>query len=83
VTFPDVGTGITISASCGKWDLSGYVAVAVDVHNVSTRPVTLIGDLNGQSWHNSFLHVEAGQRDTMPDGVSAILWTMRSSGRAG
>ena len=65
VTFSQAGTGIIITAPDGRWDLSQYVAVAIDVHNVSARPVTLIGELNGQPWHNSFLHVDAGQTDTM------------------
>jgi hypothetical protein len=65
VTFSDAGTGVTITAPDGQWDLSEFVAVAVDVHNVSAQPVTLIGELNGQSWHNSFLYLGPGQRDTM------------------
>lgn len=65
VTFSDAGAGVMITAPGGKWDLSRYVAVAIDVHNVSAGPVTLIGELNGQDWINSFLHVDAGKRSTM------------------
>ena len=49
----------------GAWDLSQFVAVAIDVCNVGAKPVTLIGELNGQPWTNSFLHVPVGETDTM------------------
>ena len=65
VRFPKPGTGVTLAAPKGAWNVQRYVAVAIDVQNTGTRPVTLIGDLNGRSWTNSFLHVAAGKTETM------------------
>ena len=65
VGFPKAGSGVAVSAPRGVWNLSQYVAVAVDVRNVGQAPVTLIGELNGRSWINSFLHVPGDEADTM------------------
>ena len=65
VSFAEPGTGVMLTAPHGAWDLSRYVAVAIAVRNVGTKPVTLVGELNGQPWANSFLHVPAGRADTM------------------
>ncbi len=65
VHFPKAGAGVLFTAPGGKWNLNDFVAVAIDVQNLSARPVTLTGELNGMPWTNSFLHIRAGQADTM------------------
>ena len=65
VCFSKPAAGVMLTAPQGAWDLGRYVAVAVDVRNVGAKPVTLIGELNGRPWINSFLHVPAGKTDTM------------------
>jgi hypothetical protein len=65
VRFSAPGTGVMLTAPEDAWDLHEYVAIAIDVRNVGTGSLTLIGELNGQSWTNSFLHVPAGKTDTM------------------
>lgn len=65
VAFPEAGTGVMLTAPDGKWDLSDYVVVAIDIQNPGGKPVTLIGRLNGHPWADSFLHVPAGSKDTM------------------
>ncbi len=65
VSFPKAGSGVMLSAPDGKWNLSQYVAVAVDVKNTSSGPVSLIGHMNERPWNNSFLHLPAAKSGTM------------------
>lgn len=65
VLFPKAGTGVMLSAPKGKWDLSKFVALAIDVTNLSDKPVTLMGRLNSHQWINSFLHLPANTSETM------------------
>jgi hypothetical protein len=65
VTFLSKGSGVTLSPSKGHWNLDRFVAIAVDVRNTGKGPATVKGALNDSGWNTSFLHVPAGESDTM------------------
>ena len=65
VTFSKAGGSVHILAPQASWDVSAYVAVGLDLVNPGTKPVTLIGSLDGSVLVNSFIHIPPGQSDTM------------------
>ncbi len=47
------------------WNLDAYVAVAVDLKNTGTKPVTLLGKINNNTTCASLAHLEPGEADTL------------------
>jgi len=58
----------------GGWNLEAYVAVAVDIKNTGTNPVTLLGKINNNVTTASLVHLKAGQADTL------VLYLFRKGG---
>jgi hypothetical protein len=56
------------------WNLVAYVAVAVDIKNTGTNPVTLLGKINNNVTTASLVHLKAGQSDTL------VLYLFRKGG---
>jgi len=65
IALPKAGSGAIMSAPKGHWDFNRFVAIAIDVTNTGTGPVSLLGALNGSDWNTSFLHLPVGKSDTM------------------
>ena len=65
VSFSRAGDSVQILAPRTGWDVSAYVAVGLDLVNLGSKAVTLIGSLDGSALVNSFIHIPAGKSDTM------------------
>ncbi len=70
-TFLEPGGSIRFTAPEGGWDWSRFVAVAVDIKNISDQGVTLIGDLDKSTSAVGFLHLLPRGEDTL------VLYLMR------
>ena len=58
----------------GGWNLEAFVAVAVDIENTGTSPVTFLGKINNNVTTASLVHLEPGQSDTL------VLYLFRKGG---
>lgn len=76
-TFLEPCGSIRITGPEGGWDWSRFVAVAVDIKNISDLSITLIGDLDKSTSAVGFLHLIPRGEDTM------VLYLMRKDATEG
>jgi hypothetical protein len=76
-TFRKAGGGLVLHAPKERWDWSRFVAIAVDLRNLSEQGVTLTGDLDRKSGGKGFIHLPAKGEGSL------VLYLMRQDATEG